>query len=949
MRASRWYGCWALALFVLACGSGATVKTTDESASEDGHGKGQNNGKGSTGDGGAGANADETPLVIDIPADGNGDGSGPGGNCIPKTCEQLKAECGSISDGCGGVLACGECAEGAYCGILQHNVCTDPASLCVPIEKSVACAGKACGKEGDGCEGFYECGECGKGEVCGAVTPFQCDKALGPVDGDGSPFRCVPLEAERACEGKQCGKTFDGCGATGEHVFDCAEVNGGCAADEWCGIEEAFQCSRAPSNGCDENATCASMGWGCGVAVDACGNVFDCSAEGLTCDPATETCVGGIDAPARCIAGDGSGPMSDCEVCHAIPRHCASLNDTKLTGRVITPGKNANDVANQVGVPNAFVYILKTADSTSLPDLTAGIPEGGTSCDRCTDQDLGPVLSSATTNDRGEYTLSGNIPVGEPFVLVVKIGKWRRAVEMTLDESAACVTTAVDPNSTRLPRTRDDGLAANIPRIAISTGAIDAMECVFLKMGLASSEFVNGSAATSDGRVHMYRGGSQNTSGGRLNVNTPRDSQLHNDKARMFSYDMVVFDCEGTGYGHHNASDPNVREYVNSGGRLFASHLSWTWLEDNGEQTYSAAAFLNTGLSSAVNWGGDDYNQKSGTGIVSIERPGANPAKVQKYANWLENEGAAVSQGGVYSFDIIDPRPPARSVGEHTEEYVFKNESFGTSVQQLAFNTPYGAPDDAICGRVAYSAFHVSAGGGNTPFEDQQFPGYCSLTGEDLTPQEKTLLYMLFDLGACVTTEIPEPPTCTPVTDCTGRCGVIPDGCGGTVNCMGCPDGETCLAGGVCSDLECVPTTCEAQGAECGYKADGCGGVLNCGTCPDGQGCGVHTANQCGNIPECRKLTCEEAHAECGFVGDGCGGARDCGQCPKGEICGLKTPHQCDPPPTCVPTTCEQRAAQCGTISDGCGEVLDCGTCPNGGVCGLREANKCGKPAPVAL
>lgn len=931
---------------VLSCGGKPTVNDANSDKDDD------KNGAASGADAGAGGTlTDDTPTVIFTPPDNQADGgpAGVGGNCVPKTCEQLNAECGSASNGCGGVLECGQCEDGEYCGILEHNVCTNPDSLCVPIEQAVACAGKQCGKEGDGCQGFYECGSCEDGEVCGAITPFQCDQALQLGDGEDAQFTCAPLTAEQACEGKQCGKTFDGCGATGDHVFDCALVNGGCAADEWCGIEEAFQCSRAPGNGCDAEATCAQLGWGCGVAVDDCGNVFDCAAEGLTCDPSTETCVGGVDAPAQCVSGEGSGPASNCEVCGAIPTHCASPLDTKLTGRVITPGKSANDTANQVGVPNAFVYILKTASSTSLPSIDAGIPDGGTSCDRCTDQDLGPVLSSATTDYKGEYTLAGNIPVGDPFVLVVKIGKWRRAVEMTLDASAACATTSVNPQQTRLPRTSDDGLAAHIPKIAISTGAIDAMECVFYKMGLDAGEFVNGAAGNGSGRVHMYQGGSSGTRGGRLNGDTPRDSTLHSDKQRLFSYDMVVFDCEGMGYGHHNSSDVNVREYVNSGGRMFASHLSWTWLEDNGEDEYDADTFLETGLMSAVNWGSDDYNQTTGTGYVSIGRPGANAAKVQKYADWLSNEGAATQDDEEYSFDIIDPRPPARSVGEHAEEYVFKQESFGTSVQQLAFNTPYGAPDDAICGRVAYSAFHVSAGGGTTPFEDETFPGYCADTGADLTPQEKTLLYMLFDLGACVTTEIPEPPVCTPVSDCTGRCGVIPDGCGGTVNCMGCPGDEMCLAGGVCSDLECVPTTCEAQGAECGYRADGCGGVLDCGSCSDGKGCGVNTANKCGDIPECQQLTCEQAGAECGFVGDGCGGAQDCGKCPSGEICGLKTPHQCDPPPTCVPVTCEQRDAQCGTISDGCGEVLDCGTCTNGTVCGLREANKCGKPAPVPL
>jgi hypothetical protein len=944
MGVFRFYGCGALALVMLACGGNPTVTESDGN-----EGDRNDNGSGThtSQDGGAFVTGDNSNVVIGAPPS-QGDG-GAGGNCKPATCESIQAECGSASDGCGGVLQCGQCTEGEFCGILQHNVCTNPDSLCVPIEQAVACEGKECGKEGDGCQGFYECGACKDGDVCGAITPFMCDEGVVLGDGSGNQFSCAPLTAEQACEGKQCGKTFDGCGATAEHIFDCADVNGGCAADEWCGIEEAFQCSRAPGHDCNEEATCASMGWGCGVAVDACGNVFDCAAEGLTCDSSTETCVGGVDAPAQCVAGEGGAVTSNCEVCGAIPTHCASPTDTKLTGRVITPGKNAADSLNQVGVPNAFVYILKTADSSSLPPLDAGIPTGGTSCDRCTDQDLGPVLSSATTDYKGEYTLSGNIPVGEPFVLVVKIGKWRRAVEMTLSDTAACASTAIDPQNTRLPRTSTDGLAANIPRIAISTGAIDAMECVFLKMGVAASEFVNGSATTTGGRVHMYQGGSSGTPGGLVDNNTPADVTLHGDKTRMFSYDMVVFDCEGMGYAHHNTSDVNIREYVNSGGRMFASHLSWTWLQDNGNAAYTAASSLDTGLASSVSWGSDDYDQTEGTGFVSIDRPGANPAKVQKYADWLEHEDAAAQSNGEYSFEIIDPRPPARSVGQHTEEYVYKQEDFGTSVQQLAFNTPYGAPGDAICGRVAYSSFHVCAGGGTTPFEDEEFPGYCQQTGENLTPQEKTLLYMLFDLGACVTTEVPEPPVCTPVDDCAGRCGVIPDGCGGTVDCSGCPNGETCLAGGVCSDLECVPTTCTAQNAECGYKADGCGGALDCGSCSDGKGCGVDTANKCGDVPECTVLTCEQSNAECGFVGDGCGGAQDCGKCPQGEICGLKTPHKCDPPPTCVPTTCEQRDAECGTISDGCGEVLDCGTCPGGAVCGLRKANQCAGSAPVPL
>lgn len=943
MSSRRWYGWWVLTSVVVGCGGNPTVDGTnldDERDDETG---------GSSQDGG-GQGSDSDDWVIPTPGAGQDGGAfgGGGGPCVAKTCEDLAAECGKASDGCGGTLQCGDCGEGEACSVVEQNVCTNLESLCTPIDEETACADKECGKEGDGCQGFYECGQCDDDEMCGALVPFQCDAPLFGGDGGTAQFSCVPLSAAEACDGKECGKTFDGCGATEEHIFDCGEVNGGCDAGEWCGIEQPFQCSSAPSTGCDEEATCADLGWGCGYAVDDCGNVIDCSEEGLSCDSATETCIGGVDSPAQCVSGSGPGGNTSCDVCDAIPQNCDTPEDTKLTGRVITPGSADDDSANQVGVPNAFVYILKTADSSSLPSLDAGIPEGGTSCDRCTDQDLGPVLSSATTDSKGEYTLTGNIPVGEPFVLVVKIGKWRRAVTMTLDQSAACETTAVSHTETRLPRSRTDGLGANIPRIAIATGAIDAMECVFMKMGVSADEFVNGDDSTDGGRVHMYRGGSSQTRGGRIDSDTPNDDQLHSDKARMFSYDMLVFDCEGGGYGHHDDSDVNVREYVNSGGRMFASHLSWTWLEDNGDLDYAAETAVDTGLMSAAVWGEDDYNAPDAPGYVSIGRDGANPNKIQKYADWLENENAAALVDDKYTFDIVDPRPPARAVGEFSEEFVYKDEDFGTSVQQFAFNTPYGAPDDAICGRVAYSAFHVAAGdGGTTPFANQSFPGYCSLTGEDLTPQEKTLLYMLFDLGACVTTDIPDPPVCHPVTDCTGRCGTIPDGCGGTVECSGCQQGETCLAGGVCSDLECVPSTCEAQGAECGFKADGCGGVLDCGSCDDGQGCGVTIANQCGDIPTCDPLTCEQADAECGYIGDGCGGARDCGQCPEGEVCGLKSPHKCDPPPACVPTTCEEREAECGTISDGCGEIVNCGTCPAGEVCGVAEANQCYKPKPV--
>lgn len=49
--------------------------------------------------------------------------------CVPKTCAANGASCGSISDGCGGTLACGSCSAPATCGGAGvANVCGVPAA-----------------------------------------------------------------------------------------------------------------------------------------------------------------------------------------------------------------------------------------------------------------------------------------------------------------------------------------------------------------------------------------------------------------------------------------------------------------------------------------------------------------------------------------------------------------------------------------------------------------------------------------------------------------------------------------------------------------------------------------------------------------------------------------------------------------------------------------------------
>ena len=64
-----------------------------------------------------------------------------------------------------------------------------------------------------------------------------------------------------------------------------------------------------------------------------------------------------------------------------------------------------------------------------------------------------------------------------------------------------------------------------------------------------------------------------------------------------------------------------------------------------------------------------------------------------------------------------------------------------------AFNTPVGLASANQCGRVVFSDFHVENHSGS---KNLIFPNECS-GSTPMTPQEKLLEFMLFDLTNCLT------------------------------------------------------------------------------------------------------------------------------------------------------------------------------------------------------
>jgi hypothetical protein len=116
------------------------------------------------------------------------------------------------------------------------------------------------------------------------------------------------------------------------------------------------------------------------------------------------------------------------------------------------------------------------------------------------------------------------------------------------------------------------------------------------------------------------------------------------------------------------------------------------------------------------------------------------------------------------------------------------------------------------------------------------------------------------------------------------------DGCPSSFATSGGPCrsyGTTCrYPEGTCSccppAMGCFPLTCAQQGFGCGVVPDGCGGLLQCGSCTPPLTCGGGgTAFVCGDDagsapPPCKPKSCAEADAACGVADDGCGGQLDC-------------------------------------------------------------------------
>lgn len=391
---------------------------------------------------------------------------------------------------------------------------------------------------------------------------------------------------------------------------------------------------------------------------------------------------------------------------------CQGGAKTKLTGKVFDP-------SGTVPLYNALVYVPNAPVEAFKPGIT---------CDRCGTVPSGSPIATALTDAKGEFVLD-DVPAGKDVPVVVQIGRWRRQV--IIPSIGECASTPVDNELTRLPRSKAEG---DIPQIAITTGSADSLECFVRKLGIDAAEISNPTGA---GRIHIFSG-----NGSKVDGDTPNATTLWNDATTLKRYDMVILSCEG-GERNETKDAPakeNLREYLDQGGRVFASHFHYTWFKNGSAPLQTTASWV--------------ANGSAGDQMTSID---TSFAKGQAFADWLVNVGASPTRGVVPMTELrrnVTTVPGAGAPPDTSRRWIYAPNGAAEDTKFYSFNTPVGTPPDKQCGRGVYTDIHVSSGDESSG----SFPANCKTTG--FTEQEKALLFLLFDLSSCVQDESkpPEPP-----------------------------------------------------------------------------------------------------------------------------------------------------------------------------------------------
>lgn len=457
-----------------------------------------------------------------------------------------------------------------------------------------------------------------------------------------------------------------------------------------------------------------------------------------------EACGGGDDAAAGGDGGDASAtdasPDGTVTPNDAATSDCPNGEKTTLSGTVFAPNRT-------LPIAGAIVYVPASPPAT----LSHGV---GASCDPCTLQPSSPAMVQTATDANGHFSLevssAANLPV------TIEIGKWQRNLRLAAAPTK-CADTALPAVDTSLPSSMKDlggdTESVDMPRIAVSTGTADALECLLRKMGIADSEFSSLAAdgGLGSGHVTLFadNGAVGGTGANQFEVGFDggagnfADSltSLWGDAGSLAPFDLVVLSCEG---GQFDGTKPQLaldalKSYADHGGRVFMSHWHNIWI---------GGAFQAGGAQSEADWTplatwSTNTTTLPDTTVVHIDDTANEGAGLAAWGNFQLDGGAPA-----FSLTHASGRNTCLSVdgGVTPVAYLDDASSGGaTGVQLFEFTTPVTTTSTSRCGEVVFSDIHVSSDSSSNT--GTPFPGGCSTN--PMSDQERAIAFMLFDIARC--------------------------------------------------------------------------------------------------------------------------------------------------------------------------------------------------------
>ena len=275
--------------------------------------------------------------------------------CVPATCASLGRNCGTVSDGCGETLTCGNynggCQTGYTCQTDRGFCVQNP---CVPA--TCASLGRNCGTVSDGCGGTLTCGNynggCQTGYTCqtnGTCTKNPCTdtcESLGYQCGDKTI--CGEIVNCGSCVYPQICQPSGLCICTPEsNTAFCNRLNKNCGsvtALDNCRVSRTVYCGD-----CTSPLTCNSN------------NVCSCTPESNTafCNRLNKNC-GSVTALDNCrvsrtvYCGDCTGTCTD-GVCITCTDDCTlGARECYSTGYRVCGNSDSDPCTEWIQTPCAY-------------------------------------------------------------------------------------------------------------------------------------------------------------------------------------------------------------------------------------------------------------------------------------------------------------------------------------------------------------------------------------------------------------------------------------------------------------------------------------------------------------------------------------------------------------------------------------------------------------------